>query len=235
MVWRLLRLCGVCALGLLLVSTTQANLIVNGSFEDLLLDDGGTQQFTTGETIGSNGWKVVGPNVVLIQKTYQESLYGINSFSANDGLNSLDLTGAGTDSGSSQGNSGFDCGIEQTVSTVTGQLYDLSFFVGRADSDTDHPLYASPASVDLSINNGERLRFTTSGSSPGTVAWEQFSHSFLADGSLTVITFFNGTALGTAYAGLDNVSMVPEPASVALLGIGGLALVYVARRRRSSR
>ena len=137
MMRRLLGLCGVCALGLIVVSAAQANLIVNGSFEHPILASGLTQTYKTGDVIGSGGWKVVGPNapcgpvgnsVVLVQKNYAEALYGISAFNAQDGLNSLDLSGPA--------NAGLRCwGSSNRSVPLLVSFMNCRFYVGRAVSD----------------------------------------------------------------------------------------------------
>jgi hypothetical protein len=218
------------AFALILIGTgpLQAGLIINGGFEDPVLGPGTAVRLAGGQIIGSTGWTVVGNAIVDVQTTYAEPGNGMSAFNAQEGLNSLDLTAAS--------NEGPSCGVQQMVSTVGGQRYVLSFYVGRADANQ---FYATPATVDLSIDGGPRISFTNSNTTPGFVNWEQFTTSFVATNANTTITFLNGTPLGANYAGLDNVvlnpaasSPVPEPASLSLLTLGVAGLAGYGWRKR---
>ncbi|WP_337174532.1 DUF642 domain-containing protein [Paludisphaera sp.] len=213
-----------------------ANLIQNGGFEDPTVGGGSYQ--TIG--VGSGAlpfWTIVGNpgnNVDLVQTAYSEDPpNGVSPFNAYEGLNSLDLTG--------NGNVGTAVGIQQSVATVVGRQYTLSFFVGRAtprEGYTGFHAYDGDATVDLSLDGGvTRLSFTNSNSTPGQIDWQAFSHTFTAIDTTTLISFYNGTPLipPANFAGLDDVRLeaVPEPASVAMLASGALGLAFLrfARRR----
>ena len=194
-----------------------ASLIVNGGFELPVLPNGGGEGFTGGST-GIPGWTVVGNDIGLLQTNLSELQNGIIRFNAQEGLNSVDLTGAF--------NTGPTDGITQTVATTSGSAYTLSFWVGRAQSDNGFSGYQDPATVDLSLNGGPRVSFTNSDQpTPGLVDWKQFSTSFVASGSSTTITFLNGTPINTDQAGLDNVTFTPSGTAVPEPGTLTLALV----------
>lgn len=221
-------------------SSRAANLITNGSFEDPVLANAGVMNLATGSTT-MTGWTVVGPTNpaagLLLQTNASESYLGRTvHFNSQDGLNAYDVTGSG--------NAGSTAGITQTINTVANEQYTISFYVGRVTPDTGPGgFYSNEAIVDLSIDGGPRMSFTNSDTTLGYVNWKLFSHTFTATGAATVISFLNGTPIaGTApydpdtnYAGLDNVVVeaVPEPASMAMLASGALALaaVRIARRR----
>jgi hypothetical protein len=95
----------------------QANLISNGSFElGTFVDDGnGTDSFNAGPTT-ITGWTAVGRQVSWIRSPNPWGL------SAQDGTHFLDLTGYAT--GAPFG------GVTQTIATIAGQQYDLSFYLG---------------------------------------------------------------------------------------------------------
>jgi hypothetical protein len=216
-----------CALTILIcfTSSSPANSIVDPGFETPVLPVGASQTFAGGSTIGP--WTVLGVDVLLLQTNYGEPGNGVNPFNAQEGLNSVDLTGSG--------NTGPTDGVQQTISTLAGTNYLLSFYVGRA---TGGSFYSTPATVNLSINGGTAVAFTNSNSTPGMINWQQFSTSLLATGSLTTIAFLNGTPLNTSEAGLDNVvvvpAAVPEPASLLILS-SGLVSILGARWHRGRR
>lgn len=176
-----------------LVPGVQANSVLNGGFETPLVPTGGFTRFVGGQTMGA--WTVVGPGVLLLHTQYAEPANGIAAFTAHAGMNSLDLTGLG--------NEGPSSGVVQTVPTTAGQIYDLSFFVGRASSAS--PLYSAPATVDLSINGGPRVAYTNTAVTAGTVHWTKFTKSFVATGTSTTLAFYNGTPSPITEAGLDSV------------------------------
>jgi hypothetical protein len=171
-------------------------------------------------TIG--GWTLIGDGgdhlLNLVANNYNEDWgpAGILRFIAEEGNQSLDLTGTGN-----QGENG----IQQTVSTVPGTAYHLSFYLGHAD---DHYTvsYSGPTTVDLLINGIDVRTYINDADTPNGVNWALESYSFLADSTSTSIGFLN---LNTNnYAGLDNVSLVsnPEPGTFRLIG-GALILAAV--------
>ncbi len=192
-----------------------ADLIADGGFENPSLSSGGLKDYTGGEVIGS-AWTVLGNDVLLIQTQYGEPGNGIASFNAEEGSNSLDITGSG--------NTGSTDGVTQSVATTIGTTYQLSFYVGRAEGTNSY--YAAPATIDLSIDGGSSVAYTNSNITAGHVNWEQFTTTFVATGTSTSITFRNGTPSPTAFAGLDNVDLeplsVPEPSTLALCLVGGV-------------
>ena len=170
--------------------------LLDGGFESPVVPVGGFTRFATGQTIGG-AWTVLGPAgnqapVDLLQTKYTESANGV-VFKSQEGLNSADLTG--------DANQGTTDGVKQAIPTVAGQAYQVSFFVGRAGGNN---LYATPASVALSINGGARTTFTNSDLTPGTNNWKQFTKTFTATGSSTTLAFFNAQTTNN-FTGLDNV------------------------------
>lgn len=199
---------------MLSASQVRADLIVNGSFEQPSIAAGTQYSPVTGSFIP--GWTVIGPagsNVQIFSTTYHES-GPINSgsfdvtFNAQSGVQSIDVSGTANITGS---------GVEQTVATTNGQLYDLSFFVGRADNDLD----TIAGSVNLSINGATPLLFQNSNVTAGHMNWEQFHVFFTATGSTTLDFTFAGSAPPDYVAGLDNVTLnpVPVPSTLAMSSV----------------
>lgn len=200
--------------------SANANLITNSSFEVPAPPNGGYTTFAGGSN-SLNGWSVLGNGILSISTAYSEP--GI-TFPAEDGVASVDLT--------AYGNTGLANGVSQSIPTVIGQSYEVSFYVGRGHS-VFNGSYLTPSSVDLSINGGSRVSYTNNNVSTGTVNWTQFTAIFAASSTSTNIAFFNGTT-SNYFAGLDNVqvSAVPVPAAVWLFGSGVTVLVSWGRKRR---
>jgi hypothetical protein len=206
----------------------QAAVIRNGGFEDPIVPDR-FLVFTAGQELGSNGWTVVGPSgttVMLLKTTYDEPFGGYSLFNAQEGQNSLDITGLR--------NEGPNVGISQRISTQIGVGYEISFYVGRV-TPTGGPNapYANPATIDLKIDSGPRISFTNFDITEGRNNWKRFSYRFTAVEDTTTIAFFNATQADTNQAGLDNISIsssietVPEPCSIWFYG---LSFLWLSRR-----
>jgi hypothetical protein len=214
-------------LGLLIASaviaapaTAAVNLVVNGGFEAPVTSPGSFVQVNGGNSF--TGWNVLGSgtNVILINQSYSEA--GL-VFNPNSGSASIDLTGAG--------NTGPTTGISQVVATGAG-THMLSFWVGNASpTGGNGGSYTQPSTVNLSINGGPIQSFTNSDNTDFAINWKQFSVNFVANGA-TTIAFTNADG-NDNMLGLDDVSvsLVPEPASWALL-IAGFGLTGAAMRRR---
>ena len=178
----------------------QANLVINGDFES-----GATGTHAVGSSL-LPGWKVIGKanqNVYLAGNGY----LGVKT-------RSLDLSGTSDSAGS---------GVEQTIATVAGQTYNLSFDVYTGGLKYN-------GGVDFSVN-GTRLGANLQGDEVGNTI-KKYKYSFLAT-STTTISFRDVT--GGWVTHIDNISLtaapVPEPASMAVLGLGAMALI---RRRKSA-
>ena len=190
-----------------------ANLLTNGSFEIPVVDTP-TQEFANGGDIG--GWTAVTQSELLTDAYNENS--GTLHFDAQDGNQSLDLTGPGN-----QGSGG----VTQTVTLTPGQLYTLTFYVGNQDNSLSN--YAANSTLDLQINDVDQGLFTNSDSTTNEVNWKKMTFQFTPSVASNKIGFFlaNGN---DNYLGLDNVSLnLPEPTVTALLCAG---LAALASRRR---
>jgi Protein of unknown function (DUF642)/PEP-CTERM motif len=203
------------------------NLLSDGGFEQPVVPAGAFTNELSAATF--DGWTVVGAagGVSIVSGTFSQN--GI-SFVSEQGAQWLDLTGDGTNSSE---------GVAQTVATVPGHTYDLSFWVGNVNNPGG--IFGTTSTVDLEINGTAAGAFTNSCTSCTSVqGWQEFTTDFVASGSSTMLTFLNADPPGDNSNGLDNVVLtgaaatgVPEPATLGLLaaGLAGIGL----RSRRSRR
>jgi hypothetical protein len=198
------------------VTSANANLIVNGSFETPLVPVGGFTTFPAG-SMAIPGWTVVGIDVSVISESFMQS--GI-TFQSQHGDQWLDAAAFNTNSMLS--------GVTQDIATTANGQYEISFYVGSA---TDG-VFFFPATIDLSINGGPRTSYTNPTAPNNMLNWRQFTVPFTAAGAVTNITLYNGGQPNNFLSALDNVSVVaiPEPCSVLLALIGLLSLARLSRR-----
>ncbi|MCX7799373.1 MAG: choice-of-anchor C family protein [Fimbriimonadales bacterium] len=191
-------------------SAQAVNLITNGSFEQASVDPGPTFLTLSAGSTAITGW-VVGGNGIDYIGGY---------WNAQHGRRSVDLSAINAGS------------ISQTISTVAGQQYLLSFWLA-ANPDLPNSTPSTKVAI-VSAGNVINQNFSTPPRSSGipNMNWGQYSLAFTALGSSTTITFASGesNAVGPA---LDNVSVeaVPEPTTLALAGLG---LAAALRRRKRS-
>ncbi|HEY6990186.1 MAG TPA: DUF642 domain-containing protein [Bryobacteraceae bacterium] len=197
-----------------------ADLIGNGSFEQgtFVNDGNGTMTFSAGPT-SITGWTAVGRQVSWIESPNPWGL------SAQDGNFFLDLTAYNP--GAPFG------GVTQDITTVVGQQYDLSFYLGSYTRRWGGP----PVSI-LASAGGTSQTFSVSTTSTAST-WTPFSLLFTATSTTTTVTLTG--AAGLNYIGLDHVMVnpsgtpaVPEPGSYALIALGTALLAVVGRRTRRS-
>jgi choice-of-anchor C domain-containing protein len=200
---------------LTLAGASRANLIVNGSFESPVAPANG---FLTVSGAGLPGWTIApgGATVDVINTGY---------WPAFDGNQSLDLSGSPGPIGTN---------IPQTFATVPGQTYTLSFaYANNADS-----LLTATADVEVEgLGTLLSAMITHSNSTRPNMNYLLFSGSFVADSTSATLTFTHTGPNANQGIVLDAVDVtqveVPEPASLAVFGLAGLAVAgYAARRRR---
>ena len=192
----------------------------NGSFENLsgFTDNSGndTTVLNPGDT-SMTGWTVVNDPLAWIGPSNPFNLF------APDGSYYLDLT-----SYSDYPPYG---GVAQTVTTLAGHNYVLSFDLGTEGFLSAPAISASATGtaaatyVNTSIINND---------------WQTFDYDFTATGSSTLITLTGATTGYTTFIGLDDVNLTDEGPSSApdasssfgLLSVGLAGLAGLRRKLR---
>lgn len=202
-------------LGQLSTSAFAQNLITNGSFESPVVSPTGYTEFPVGDSALS-GWTVFGPsgmNVAIVGGSLASS--GV-TFPAQDGVQWLDLSGT---------NSRNTEGVQQSVTTVAGRQYQLSFYIGNT---TGGGVFGSTSTVEVLVDGAVAFTDTNSAINATSLTWQQYSHTFVATGSTTTIGFRNADPANDDNNSLDNVvltevaptatttalSLAPNPATV---------------------
>ncbi len=156
--------------------------LTNGSFESGVAIPGfpGFVMLSTGDNTSVPGWTVVSGTVDYIGDYWVED----------HGTRSLDLTGSDGTAGA----------VSQTVTTVAGHTYEVTFdFAGNPD--------CAPATKTLRVNAGgapQTYTFDVTGQSVVDMGWTSETFEFTATGPSTTLTFAS-LDLGFCGPALDNV------------------------------
>jgi hypothetical protein len=185
-----------------LACTARANLLVNGSFEDVAIASGSYSLFAA-----IPGWSIdTGPFIEI-----QNHVAG----SPHDGNQYLELDSTANTS------------VYQDVLTVVGAPYRLTFWYSPRPG-----IASSSNGVDLMIDGNLTALLIGDGTANGDTVWTQYSFLVIGDGSTRIEFAGVGTSdsLG-GYIDAVSLTTVPEPNVLVLLAAAGLAASTFLRRR----
>ncbi len=198
---RLLYLWVAVAFLALQTGTVQAQVILNGSFENgsFMPDGNGFMSLPAGST-AITGWTTF--NAELVWAGFPNT----SDWPASDGNFFLDLTGYHDSSPYG--------GIQQALMTVSGTRYHVTFDLSVNQSS---PVSKGPITVRVAATGNPFQDFTYNPRGTG-IQWGSFGYDFVAAGPSTDLSFLGTFSEGGATINLDNVQVSAVPES----NVGGL-------------
>jgi len=241
----------IVALSLMLLTPAvhATNLVLNGSFETpvaadcangaaLCRNNGVDTTWFQGQNMG--GWIIGASNVDLFNETFT---------TAADGNQWVELNGDYGANGS----------IYQDISTIIGQKYLLRFSMtgevvnggsyGPNGDKTASVLWGSDLVDNITLPVivcgtqyacGVGPFYTNPDTRPDTIVWQFFQYEVTAISATTRLQFADNMPWATAHGmGVDNVSLteissVPEPGTLWLMGLGLSGLAAIRRSRHAA-
>jgi MYXO-CTERM domain-containing protein len=216
------------------------NLIVNGNFEANVIANflgvPGNQNGGSAPSGSITGWQDLGIGVTLVHRGAFDGPSPLveGSAAASDGDQWLSLENGFFHTADGTGKNGG--GVQQAFATTPGNTYSVSFDFSSLPRGANE---SSSFLVQLDGQTIDTLTVNTAGfATVQNVSWQTYNFDFIAAGGTSTLTFlpldnydasFFGAAIDNVRANLIAVSIVPEPAGLALLSVAGLALL---RRRK---
>lgn len=203
------------------------NLVTNGSFESNTVAANDKTSFTSAGVTGwSGGAKLTflaAPGTADNVNKYL-AVYGPFPATSPDGGDFVEA----------DGDPNYSSAISQTISGLTvGQTYQLSFYQAAGQQYG----FTGPTTEQWKVTFGGNTQYSSLYSLPqgGVGPWQQVTMNFTATSASQTLSFL---AVGTPGGAppisfLDGVSLtdVPEPATLALVGLGALGMLATRRRK----
>ncbi|HEY4869867.1 MAG TPA: FGLLP motif-containing membrane protein [Candidatus Dormibacteraeota bacterium] len=178
-----------------IAAAAASELVSNGDFETPVVSTASFQLFATGQAFGP--WRVVGAPgaVAIVNGDYTQNGF---HFPAASGRQWLDLTG----------DSNTRTGVTQSVTTIPGMEYQLSFSVGNVYDPGG--IFGISSTVEVFADGRKLLDArNTQGKGSTLMVWQRFSTTVIATSTRTSLTFINGDPANDTNNGLDAVSLTP--------------------------
>jgi hypothetical protein len=200
---------------LALAGSAHANLVLDGSFEEVPISTPGWGYYTT-----VPGWTLAGGPLELRNDVVGSAQDG-NNFAELDSINNMS--------------------ISQTIDTIVGERYTLTFWYSSRPTDPNYN-QAWPGNVVPGSSNGMKIDlgegavtvYTPTANTTPQNQWQEYTTTFVATSTLTTLTFLADGCSDSYGTSLDNITLtaaVPEPAETSLMLAGLLMLGGIARRR----
>jgi len=205
-------------------------VISNGSFELPVVTGDRITVGPGGYLVGASGWQETALPGDNGSNVYSNATNGWVVPSAGHQILALDNFAVG--------------GVQQVIATTAGLPYVVTFAysaIAMGDNSTQQLTYeidngATPINAAGTPLPGASGTLSINTAGYGGLQFPPYvteSVSFIATGSSSTVRFLALTAPGNAYGPVvDNVSIVPEPGTWVLLGIGVLGLAALRKRRR---
>ena len=146
------------------------NLLTNGSFETGPPKGSASYRTVSGGSTAITGWLVTGSTIDIV--------YG-PPWDVSDRTRAIDLDGAFSIGG-----------IQQTISTIIGQTYTVSFDLSGNPGWPHQSSGPKVKSVRVGIDSfSQDYSFDTAGLVPGTLTWSPISFDFTASGTSETLSF----------------------------------------------
>ncbi len=181
-----------------------------------------------------------GPIELLTNGSFEKNGVGSGSWTIKSALDGWTVGTKGVEvrnnvAGTAQNGSNFleldstaNSWISQTIDTIAGGKYDLSFYYAPRENTA-----AKTNGIDV-LWNGTLLKHLEGDNFTSKTNWIKIDLSMFAVGSLSTLSFQASGISDSIGGSLDNVSLtaVPEPATIAsmLLGLGLMG--FTLRRRK---